>query len=91
MRHKEKRVISKLEYDILVAVEEDIVLSTVQIDRKNKPVFLIKALPSQKELSFIDKEVQKNMENQVSSILRFFDERLFSIQSYRSKEAMLKE
>lgn len=79
-------VLTYREYEQRERIESDFVLSSIDISKKNKPIYIINSLPDCKELNKI---IQKNKEIKVKSALPFdlFDERFFV--SYKDRVGIL--
>lgn len=82
--------ISMREYNSLLHVEEDIVISTINIEEKNKKVIQVSPIPTKEDLTFLE----VTMENQVKAyqdIIRSFFYKSFFLRSQcRSKKDLLK-
>lgn len=83
--------ISMREYNSLLHVEEDIVISTIDIEEKNKKVIQVSPIPTKEDLIFLE----VTMENQVRAyqhiIRSFFYKSVFLRNQCRSKKEVLKQ
>lgn len=87
-----KRILSKREYDQQLSIPEDVVISTIDLEKKNKPVFLVQKLPTQGELRKIESEIKMKLTTSKKKIFDFFSPENFYIgEWHQSKESLLLE
>lgn len=78
--------ISAQKYGALSYIEEDIVITTVDIEEKNKPVFKIETLPSRKQIIELDRRITRELSIKSDLLLKYFSPRLFIKKSFKDKD-----
>lgn len=87
-----ERILSKREYDQQLSISEDIVISTIDLEKKNKPVFLVQKLPTQGELQKVEDEIKTKITSSKKKIFNFFSSENFYVgEWHQSKESLLLE
>lgn len=81
--------ISAQKYDQLDYIEEDCVITTVKIDKKNKPVYPIETLPSKRELLDLDRKITNEVNNSIDIFSSYFSNKLFLKGSYKNKKDII--
>ncbi|MDQ0206370.1 BglG family transcription antiterminator [Alkalicoccobacillus murimartini] len=84
------KTISAQKYSALPYIEEDVVITSVQIEEKNKPVFKIETLPSKKEIIELDKKITREISQTTDLLLKYFSPTLFFKRSFKNKEDAIK-
>ncbi|MBC1936362.1 BglG family transcription antiterminator [Listeria grandensis] len=85
------KVISIQEYNRLTHLEEDIVLSTVNISEKNKPVIKISNIPTKDELRMLSAIIEEQTNSNQRFLTNFFTEDCFSTSQVLPKSVILEE
>ncbi|WP_283657517.1 transcription antiterminator [Paenibacillus sp. RC343] len=87
------RVVSLREYEEMLTVDEDLIVSTIHLQqRKDKPSAVISPIPSERDMETITRMVRASDEEQEISLLRYFDRNLFMTRSDRpNKDALIEE
>ncbi len=76
------RVVSLREYEEMLTVDEDLIVSTIHLQqRKDKPSAVISPIPSERDMETITRMVRASDEEQEISLLRYFDQDLFMTRS----------
>ncbi len=84
------KTISAQKYSVLPYIEEDVVITSVQIEEKNKPVFKIETLPSKKEIIELDKKITRELSQTTDLLLKYFSPTFFFKKSFKNKEEAIK-
>src|SRR5699024_5596128 len=85
------KTISAQAYNQLDYIEEDLVISTVAIEKKNKPLFKIETLPSKKELLELGHRMTEEISQSVDIFNRFFSRSLFLKKNFKNKDEAIFE
>lgn len=85
------KVVSIQEYNRFIHIEEDIILSTVRIPEKNKPVIKISNIPTNEELKMLGAIIQEQTDSNRGFLSNFFTAEFFARSELTSKSAILKE
>lgn len=85
------KIVSMREYNSISHIEEDIVISTIKIEEKNKKVIQVSAIPTKEELSFLEIAMAKQMDPSQEILTNFFDKRFFLRSQYGTKKDLLKQ
>ncbi|MFK3938672.1 BglG family transcription antiterminator [Alkalihalobacillus sp. NPDC078783] len=84
------KTISAQKYHTLPYIEEDVVITSVKIEEKNKPIFKIETLPSKKEMIELDKKITQELSDTQDLLLKYFSPKLFFKQSFKTKEEAIR-
>ncbi|MDX8044366.1 BglG family transcription antiterminator [Gracilibacillus sp. S3-1-1] len=71
------RVMSAQDYNRLEYIEEDVVITTIQIEERNRPVYQVDTLPSRKQLLQLDRKISAEVNQSIDIFSRFFSPELF--------------
>lgn len=85
------KTISAEKYHKLDYIEEDIVITTIEIEEKNKPIFKIKTLPSKRELLELDERITNEFSESVNIFDKYFSRDLFVKRHFESKQEAIDE
>ncbi|WP_208560050.1 BglG family transcription antiterminator [Marinilactibacillus kalidii] len=85
------KTISAQKYHQLEYIEEDVVLTTVEINKKNKPVFKVDNLPSKKELIALNHQIEDENNLKEDIFSKFFSPSLFIKETFKSKTQLISE
>lgn len=85
------RNISMREYNSLVHVEEDVVISTINIEEKNKKVIQVSPIPTKEDLTFLEVTMENQGRAYQDIIRSFFYKSLFLRSQCRLKKHLLKQ
>lgn len=85
------KVVSIQEYNRFIHIEEDIILSTVRIPEKNKPVIKISNIPTNEELKMLGAIIQEQTDPNRGFLSNFFTADFFARSSMTNKTAILEE
>lgn len=86
------KVLSKQAYEELAEVREDVVLTTVKISEKNKPVFFIQTLPTKDELKKTEQTLLKVVNEYEMNFFTFFKATTFFSGEFQgTKEQLLEQ
>lgn len=80
------KTISAQKYSALPYIQEDVVITTIDIEEKNKPVFKIETLPSRKQIIELDKRITRELSHTTELLLKYFSPRLFFKKSFINKD-----
>lgn len=83
------KVVSIQEYNRFIHIEEDIILSTVRIPEKNKPVIKISNIPTNEELKMLGAIIQEQTDPNRGFLSNFFTADFFERSSMTNKTAIL--
>jgi activator of the mannose operon (transcriptional antiterminator) len=83
--------ISMREYNSLLHVEEDIVISTIKIEEKNKKVIQVSPIPTKEDLTFLEVTMENKVVAYQRIISSFFYRSFFLRSQCRSKKELLKQ
>ena len=84
------KTISAQRYSTLPYVEEDVVITTIDIEEKNKPIFKIENLPSRRQIIDLDKKITKELSHTTDLLLNYFSPKLFIKNSFKHKDEAIK-
>lgn len=84
------KTISAQKYNQLQHIEEDIVITTIDIEEKNKPVFKIETLPSKKQLIRLDQKIRNEVSQSVDIFSKYFSGNLFFKKEFHDKNEVIK-
>ncbi len=84
------KTISAQRYSTLPYVEEDVVITTIDIEEKNKPIFKIESLPSRRQIIDLDKKITKELSHTTDLLLNYFSPKLFIKKSFKHKDEAIK-
>ncbi|TRZ40042.1 PRD domain-containing protein [Niallia circulans] len=84
------KTISAQRYSTLPYVEEDVVITTIDIEEKNKPIFKIETLPSRRQIIDLDKKITKELSHTTDLLLNYFSPKLFIKKSFKHKDEAIK-
>lgn len=85
------KVVSIQEYNRFIHIEEDIILSTVRIPEKNKPVIKISNIPTNEELKMLGAIIEEQTDPNRGFLSSFFDAAFFARSTLTTKTAILEE
>ncbi|WP_062350583.1 BglG family transcription antiterminator [Bacillus kwashiorkori] len=85
------KTISAQKYTQLEYIEEDVVITTISIKKKNKPVFKIETLPSKRELLELDRKITNEVSKSVDIFCKYFSSNLFIKKSYNDKIEVIRD
>ncbi|EHW9791021.1 TPA: BglG family transcription antiterminator [Listeria innocua] len=85
------KVVSIQEYNRFIHIEEDIILSTVRIPEKNKPVIKISNIPTNEELKMLGAIIEEQTDPNRGFLSSFFDAAFFARSTLTNKTAILEE
>lgn len=85
------KVVSIQEYNRFIHIEEDIILSTVRIPEKNKPVIKISNIPTNEELKMLGAIIEEQTDANRGFLSSFFDAAFFARSTLTNKTAILEE
>ncbi|MGN7310404.1 BglG family transcription antiterminator [Alkalicoccobacillus gibsonii] len=84
------KTISAQKYNQLPYIEEDVVITSVKIEEKNKPIFKIETLPSKKEMLELDKKITQELSNTQDLLSKYFSPSIFFKQSFKTKDEAIR-
>ncbi|MFP7473415.1 BglG family transcription antiterminator [Niallia taxi] len=84
------KTISAQRYSTLPYVEEDVVITTIDIEEKNKPIFKIESLPSRRQIIDLDKKITKELSHTTDLLLNYFSPKLFIKKTFKHKDEAIK-
>lgn len=84
------KTISAQKYNQLLYIEEDVVITSVKIEEKNKPIFKIETLPSKKEMLELDKKITQELSNTQDLLSKYFSPSIFFKQSFKTKDEAIR-
>ncbi|EAF5658922.1 BglG family transcription antiterminator [Listeria innocua] len=85
------KVVSIQEYNRFIHIEEDIILSTVRIPEKNKPVIKISNIPTNEELKMLGAIIEEQTDPNRGFLSSFFDAAFFARSTLTNKTEILEE
>lgn len=84
------KTISAQKYHTLSYIEEDVVITSVKIEEKNKPIFKIETLPSKKEMIELDTRITQELSDTQELLSKYFSSALFFKRSFKTKEEAIR-
>ena len=85
------KVMSVREYNSSLHIEEDIVVSTIKIEEKNKKVIQVSPIPTKEELRFLENTMEQQLNPSQEILSNFFEKRFFLISHCKTKKELLKQ
>lgn len=83
------KTISAQKYSQLGYIEEDVVITTVEIEKKNKPIYRIDTLPSKKTLIELNRKITSEIKNDIDIFDKYFSPSLFFREDFKNKEELI--
>ncbi|MBM7541011.1 BglG family transcription antiterminator [Amphibacillus cookii] len=84
------KTVSAQSYNEMEYIEEDVVITTIDIKHKNKPVYKVDKLPTKSQLIDLDQRITDELAHHTDLFDRFFSPTLFVKGTYADKHHLIK-